>query len=52
MQSSALAAVLARTHFPNEPMMVAPCVISACVHALVGSFLAGWWNLTVKDDEA
>lgn len=52
MQSSALAAVLARTHFPNEPMIVAPCVISACTHALVGSFLAGWWNLTVKDDDA
>jgi bile acid:Na+ symporter, BASS family len=52
MQSSALAAVLARTHFPNEPMIVAPCVISACTHALVGSFLAGWWNLTVKDEDA
>ncbi|KAF6259620.1 sodium bile acid symporter family-domain-containing protein [Scenedesmus sp. NREL 46B-D3] len=49
MQSSALAAVLARTHFPHDPMIVAPCVLSACTHATLGSLLAGYWNLTSKD---
>uniref|UniRef100_A0A383WK02 Bile acid:sodium symporter n=1 Tax=Tetradesmus obliquus TaxID=3088 RepID=A0A383WK02_TETOB len=51
MQSSALAAVLARKHFPHDPMIVAPCVLSACTHATLGSLLAGYWNLTSKDEE-
>eukprot|EP00877_Chromochloris_zofingiensis_P002952 jgi/Chrzof1/12658/Cz07g02190.t1 len=51
MQSSALAAVLAKIHFPYDPMIVAPCVLSACTHATIGSLLAGYWNATSKDDE-
>jgi BASS family bile acid:Na+ symporter len=51
MQSSALAAVLARKHFPHDPMIVAPCVLSACTHATLGSLLAGYWNLTSKDEQ-
>jgi predicted Na+-dependent transporter len=51
MQSSALAAVLARTHFA-DPVVAAPCVLSACTHATMGSLLAGYWRLTAKDDEA
>ncbi|KAL6746054.1 sodium bile acid symporter family-domain-containing protein [Haematococcus lacustris] len=47
MQSSALAAVLAKLHFPDQPMVVAACVMSACTHALLGSILAGVWNATV-----
>lgn len=50
MQSSALAAVLANVHFPHDPMIVAPCVLSACTHATIGSLLAGYWNLTTKAD--
>jgi BASS family bile acid:Na+ symporter len=50
MQSSALAAVLARKHFPHDPMIVAPCVLSACTHATLGSLLAGYWNMTSKDE--
>lgn len=52
MQSSALAAVLAKLHFPGEPMAVAACIMSACTHATVGSLLAGYWNATVKDPDA
>ncbi len=48
MQSSALAAVLARIHFPNEPLVVATCIMSACTHATIGSLLAGFWNSTVS----
>ncbi|GFH20386.1 putative sodium/metabolite cotransporter BASS1, chloroplastic [Haematococcus lacustris] len=50
MQSSALAAVLAKLHFPDQPMVVAACVMSACTHALLGSILAGVWNATVTYD--
>jgi len=52
MQSSALAAVLARLHFPNDPVIVAPCVLSACTHATVGSLLAGYWNWQSSKQEA
>jgi BASS family bile acid:Na+ symporter len=51
MQSSALAAVLARKHFPHDPMIVAPCVLSACTHATLGSLLAGYWNITSKEEQ-
>jgi BASS family bile acid:Na+ symporter len=51
MQSSALAAVLAKIHFPQDPMIVAPCVLSACTHATIGSLLAGYWNITSKDED-
>ena len=44
MQSSALAAVLAKVYFPQDPVIVAPCVLSACTHATLGSLLAGYWN--------
>lgn len=50
MQSSALAAVLAKLHFA-DPIVVAPCVLSACTHATMGSLLAGYWQRTVKDEE-
>ncbi|KXZ51318.1 hypothetical protein GPECTOR_13g805 [Gonium pectorale] len=51
MQSSALAAVLAKVHFP-DPVVVAPCVLSACTHATIGSLLAGYWAATLKNEEA
>jgi len=46
MQSSALAAVLAKLHFPDQPMVVAACIMSACTHATLGSLMAGFWNAT------
>lgn len=52
MQSSALAAVLAQLHFPNEPMAVAACIMSACTHAMLGSLLAGFWNASVQNWDA
>ena len=51
MQSSALAAVLAKIHFPGDPLIVAPCVLSACTHATVGSLLAGVWSRQPLADE-
>jgi BASS family bile acid:Na+ symporter len=50
MQSSALAAVLAKVHFA-DPVVAVPCVLSACTHATMGSLLAGYWRLTAKDEE-
>jgi BASS family bile acid:Na+ symporter len=49
MQNSALAAVLARVHFPAEPTVVAPCVLSACTHALLGSLLGAYWGMQSED---
>jgi predicted Na+-dependent transporter len=51
MQNSALAAVLARTHFTEAPMAVVPCVLSACCHATLGSLLAGYWNAKLEQQE-
>jgi hypothetical protein len=52
MQSSALAAVLAKIHFPDQPMAVAACIMSACTHATLGSLLAGFWNAMVQNPDA
>jgi BASS family bile acid:Na+ symporter len=52
MQSSALAAVLAKIHFPHDPIIVAPCVLSACTHAVIGSLLAGVWGAQTAREEA
>ena len=51
MQSSALAAVLAKIHFPADPLIVAPCVLSACTHATLGSLLAGYWGRRALGDD-
>lgn len=51
MQSSALAAVLAKVHFAADPTVVAPCVLSACTHTTIGSLLAGYWSYKLKDEK-
>ncbi len=51
MQSSALAGVLARKHFPGDPSVVAPCVLSAVVMCFLGSLLAGIWNFTTPEGQ-
>jgi bile acid:Na+ symporter, BASS family len=43
MQNSGLGAVLARQHFA-DPLTALPCAISATVHSVIGSLLAGWWR--------
>ncbi|MEW5306495.1 MAG: hypothetical protein WDW36_008954 [Sanguina aurantia] len=43
MQNSTLGAVLATLHFA-DPLVAAPCAISACAHAILGSMLAGLWR--------
>jgi len=45
MQNSGLGAVLAKNNFPTEPLTAVPCAISAVVHSVVGSLLAGIWRL-------
>jgi BASS family bile acid:Na+ symporter len=50
MQNSGLGVVLARTHFTDAATGVSlaalPCAISATVHSVVGSILAGIWRRT------
>ena len=45
MQNSGLGVVLARKHFAAEPLTAVPGAISALVHSVLGSALAGWWRL-------
>lgn len=44
MQNSALGAVLATLHFA-DPLTAVPAAISATMHSLLGSTLAGFWRL-------
>jgi BASS family bile acid:Na+ symporter len=43
MQNSGLATVLAKSHFA-DPLTAIPCAISAVVHSVIGSILAGIWR--------
>lgn len=43
MQNSALGAFLAMAHFA-DPVTVVPCAISACIHSVLGSAIAGAWR--------
>ena len=43
MQNSALGVVLAKAHFSN-PLTAVPCAISATMHSVIGSGLAGLWR--------
>jgi bile acid:Na+ symporter, BASS family len=43
MQNSTLGASLALMHFA-DPLTAAPCAISACMHSVIGSALAGAWR--------
>jgi bile acid:Na+ symporter, BASS family len=43
MQNSSLAVALALAHFPN-PLTAVPGAISATMHSVMGSFLAGAWR--------
>lgn len=42
MQNSTLGASLALMHL--DPLAAAPCAISACLHSMIGSLLAGFWR--------
>jgi bile acid:Na+ symporter, BASS family len=44
MQNSGLAASLAQRHFPGEPTAAAVGAVSAVVHSVFGSALAGLWR--------
>lgn len=43
MQNSGLGAVLAKAHF--APAAAVPCAVSAVMHSVLGSLLAGLWRL-------
>lgn len=45
MQNSGLAAALAKKHFVTLPFAPLPCAISATMHSLIGSMLAGLWRM-------
>jgi len=40
-----IGAALAREHFAQMPLTALPCAISATVHSIIGSLLAGSWRL-------
>jgi BASS family bile acid:Na+ symporter len=44
MQNSGLGVVLAKKHFPAEPLTAVPCAISSVFHSVIGSILAGIWR--------
>lgn len=44
MQNSVLGAFLAAQHFADIPLAAVPCVLSACVHTLIGSLVAAAWR--------
>jgi BASS family bile acid:Na+ symporter len=44
MQNSGLGVVLAKKHFPGEPLTAVPCAISSVFHSVIGSVLAGIWR--------
>jgi len=44
MQNSGLGAALAREHFALMPLTALPCAISATLHSVIGSLLAGIWR--------
>jgi BASS family bile acid:Na+ symporter len=50
MQNSGLGAVLARQHFA-DPLTALPCAISATMHSVIGSLLAGWWRMRAPSHE-
>lgn len=51
MQNSALGAVLATLHFA-DPLTAIPAAISATMHSLLGSTLAGFWRLVDPEELA
>jgi BASS family bile acid:Na+ symporter len=44
MQNSGLGMALASKHFSTMPMVPAPCALSAVMHCIIGSLLAGIWG--------
>lgn len=45
MQNSGLATALATKHFAAHPLTAIPCAISAFMHSVIGSALAGFWRM-------
>ena len=52
MQNSGLGVVLAKRHFPAEPLTAVPCAISAVTHSVLGSILAALWRAVPVAGEA
>lgn len=50
MQNSTLAVSLANAHFAN-PLTAVPGAISATMHSILGSLLAGYWRLSDKREK-
>ena len=48
MQNSTLGASLALMHFA-DPLTAAPCAVSACMHSVIGSLLAAYWQRADPD---
>lgn len=44
MQNGGMAATLATTHFPTQPLAALPAIFSAVTQNLLGSVFASWWR--------
>jgi bile acid:Na+ symporter, BASS family len=51
MQNSTLGASLAIMHFA-DPLAATPCAVSACMHSVIGSLLAAYWQRKAPGDVA
>jgi BASS family bile acid:Na+ symporter len=44
MQNGGMAAMLAKRHFPADPLTAVPAVFSGILQNLLGSLIAAWWR--------
>ena len=51
MQNGGLAAVLARTNFPLQPLVAVPAVFSSVIQTLFGGLLAAYWRWKTDRDK-
>jgi len=49
MQNGGLAAVLAKTNFPLQPLVAVPAIFSSVIQTLVGGLVAAYWRMKKID---
>ena len=52
MQNGGMAAMLAKKHFPADPLIGVPSVFCSVVQTLLGSLLAAWWRARPLKDHS
>lgn len=51
MQNGGLAAVLAKTNFPLQPLVAVPAIFSSVIQTLAGGIVAAYWRMKKIEDE-